>query len=82
MSKARVETAEHPVEFVEAQNVRVPLLLNPADLPSEYTLTIFDFISVPPTPLIRNPVLSGQFYRLPGGFLLPVGMRFGIDMFV
>jgi len=82
MSKARVEYKEQPVEIVEDQNIRVPLLLNPSDLPSEYTLTIFDLVSVPPTPLIRNPVLNGQFYRLPGGLLLPVGMRFGVNAFV
>lgn len=79
MSKARVESIEQPVEIIEAKNVRVPLLLNPADLPPEYTFTVFDLISVPPTPLARNAVLSGQFYHLPESIRLPVGMRFGIE---
>ena len=39
----------------------------------------FDLISVPPTPLVRNAWLSGRFYRLADGAILPVGMRFGME---
>jgi CRISPR-associated protein Csc1 len=67
-----------PVEETEQDGVVIPFLLNPADLPSEMTLAVFDLISVPPTPLVRNARLSGRFYWLKDGTLLPVGMRFGV----
>ena len=79
MSKARVEAKKQRYEVVEAQEVRVPFLLNPADLPPEARLKLFDLISVPPTPLVRNAVLSGRFYRLADGTMLPVGMQFGVE---
>jgi len=59
--------------------VGVPFLLNPADLPPEVRLGVFDLISVPPTPLVRNAVLSGRFYRLAADTMLPAGMRFGVE---
>jgi CRISPR-associated protein Csc1 len=79
MSKARVTVEEAPMEEVEREEVTVPFLLNPADLPPEMSPTVFDLISVPPTPLVRNARLSGRFYRLKDGTLLPVGMRFGVQ---
>lgn len=79
MSKARVTVEEVKAEPVERTEATVPYLLNPADLPSEVPLTTFDLISVPPTPLVRNSRLSGRFYRLGDGTLLPAGMRFGIE---
>jgi len=36
-------------------------------------------VTVPPTPLVKNALLSGLFYRLPDGTLLPAGMRFGVE---
>ena len=78
MSKARIDTSELQVKSINADNIRLDFLLNPADLPPEYILTSFDLISVPPTPLIRNARLSGEFYALPNQIHLPVGMRFGI----
>ena len=79
MSKARVEVTEMSSKVLERENVTIPFLLNPADLPPEMPPTIFDLISVPPTPLVRNARLSGRFYRLQDGTLLPVGMRFGVE---
>lgn len=79
MSKARVRVEEIPVEEVEREGALIPFLLNPADLPSEMPTTVFDLISVPPTPLVRNAHLSGRFYRLKDGMLLPAGMRFGVE---
>jgi CRISPR-associated protein Csc1 len=79
MSKARVGVDEMLVEEVEREGVVVPFLLNPADLPPEMPLAVFDLISVPPTPLVRNGRLSGRFYRLGDKALLPVGMRFGVE---
>lgn len=79
MSKARVTVKEMPVTEVEQEGVVISFLLNPADLPPEMPLAVFDLISVPPTPLVRNARLSGRFYRLQDDTLLPVGMRFGIE---
>jgi len=79
MSKARVAVEKVPVEEVEREGVIIPFLLNPADLPPEMPLAVFDLISVPPTPLVRNARLSGRFYRLKDGTLLPLGMRFGVE---
>ena len=79
MSKARVEAEEVRHQVAEAEEVRVPFLLNPADLPADVRLDVFDLISVPPTLLVRNAVLSGRFYRLADGEMLPAGMRFGVE---
>jgi CRISPR-associated protein Csc1 len=79
MSKARVAVEEIRVEETERQEAVIPFLLNPADLPPEMSLSVFDLISVPPTPLVRNAHLGGRFYRLKDGTLLPMGMRFGVE---
>ena len=79
MSKARVESREMKAGEVEKENVLIHRLLNPADLPAEARLDAFDLISVPPAPLIRNALISGRFYQLPGGEWLPVGMRFNVE---
>lgn len=78
MSKARIEVTEMPYEVIKRENRSIPFLLNPADLLPDMPPTVFDLISVPPTPLVRNARLSGQFYRLKDETLLPVGMRFGV----
>jgi len=82
MSKARVKSAAQGYREEERQEVRVPFLLNPADLPPGTALSAFDLVSVPPAPLVRNAVLNGRFYRLDDGTLLPVGMRFGVESLV
>lgn len=79
MSKARITVAEQPVTIVQRQDQRLNMLLNPADLPPAYRLTIFDLVTVPPMPLVQNVVLSGDFYEVENGRYLPVGMRFGIE---
>ena len=78
MSKAHVDVAEVRFRTVRSEDVSVSLLLNPADLPPEMKPGVFDLINVPPTPLIKNAVLSGEFYHLGEDTYLPVGMRFGI----
>ena len=80
MSKARVQAAAIVYTEIEAQNVTIPFLLNPNDLPTETTLTTFDLVNVPPTPLIRNGSMNGRFYQLGQREYLPVGMRFGVDL--
>lgn len=78
MSKAHLVVSEHPSTLVERQNQPITSLLNPADLPNSYQLSIFDLLAVPPTPLIQHAVLTGHFYALPNAVYLPVGMRFGV----
>ncbi|VAW34211.1 CRISPR-associated protein Csc1 [hydrothermal vent metagenome] len=80
MSKARVTVTKQPINITQRQELRLNMLLNPADLPSEYRLSIFDLITVPPTPLVQNVILSGSFYALSNGNYLPVGMRFGVEL--
>lgn len=79
MSKARVRVEETAAGEVEQEGVTLPFLLNPADMPAEMEMDVFDLISVPPTPLVRNARLSGRFYKLKDGTLLPLGMRFGVE---
>lgn len=78
MSKARVEVREMPAKAVVEEGVVTPYLLNPTDLAPEMELGVFDLISVPPTPLVRNARLSGTFHRLQDGTMVPAGMRFGV----
>ncbi len=79
MSKAKVDSREVKANVVEKDNALVGWLLNPADLPVDARLATFDLISVPPSPLIRNSVISGRFYRLPGGDgVIPQGMSFNV----
>ncbi len=79
MSKAWLES--QPVEHhtLEAKDTSISYLLNPADLGPETDLHLYDLVTVPPTPLVKNALLSGRFYRLPDGTLLPAGMRFGVE---
>jgi len=79
MSKARVEVSEVAYREEEREQVHLSLLLNPADLPDDMQPSVFDLINVPPTPLMRNAVLNGRFYRVDAQTYLPVGMRFGVD---
>lgn len=80
MSKARVDVYEEPFEIQRRADQYLDLLLNPADLPTSYELTMFDLITVPPVPLLHHVVLSGAFYALPSNRFLPVGMRFGVEI--
>ncbi len=79
MSKARVVVTKQPVNIVQRQQQRFDSLLNPADLPPDYQLSIFDLVTVPPTPLVQNAVLSGAFYEMGNGRYLPIDMRFGVE---
>lgn len=79
MSKARVEGKEMPATLVEAQNQTIPYLLNPADFSPETHMTLFDLVNVPPTPLVKNSLLSGTFYDLGNGKFVPANMRFGVQ---
>lgn len=79
MSKARVEVVDQQAEMVEREEMVVESLLSLADLPEQLGLGVFDLINIPPSPLIRNARLSGQFYRLSDKTFLPVGMRFQVE---
>jgi len=79
MSKARLEVSKQRAEIIEQTEAIVEPLLSLADLPPQSSLGVFDLLNIPPTPLVRNARLSGQFYRLADKTLLPVGMRFQVD---
>lgn len=79
MSKARVEATELTHREEDRSGQLVPFLLNPADLPAQTKAQTFDLVSVPPTPLVRNALVSGRFYHLADGAWLPAGMRFGVE---
>ena len=78
MSKAQVVSKELEYTETEAKDVSIRFLLNPADLGPETELQVYDLVTVPPTPLVKNALLSGSFYRLKDGTILPAGMRFGV----
>ncbi len=79
MSKARLDSVASSFRVVDATDAVIEHLLNPADLPPECHLTVFDMVNLPPMPLIRNALVSGPLYRLAEGVLLPVGMRFNVE---
>lgn len=79
MSKARVTVEEIDAQIQRVTRTIVPMLLNPADMPQDVTLLPLDIINVPPTPLVRNALVSGPCYHVGRELWLPVGMRFGID---
>ncbi|MGC9399119.1 MAG: type I-D CRISPR-associated protein Cas5/Csc1 [Anaerolineae bacterium] len=79
MSKARVTSQEFAYEPLSETDVSVPFLLNPADLAETSALRFYDLVTVPPTPLVRNARVSGPFYRLEDGTMLPRGMRFDVE---
>ncbi len=55
--------------------------LNPLDVPAG-TLEVFDIVSVPPSSLVTNARLSGDYYEVGGPARgLPVNMRFTIPEF-
>ncbi len=78
MSKARVTAERVAFELVNAENVTIDFLLNPADLPAGLVMTLWDTINVPPTPLIKNLRCSGACYRIDRARYLPAQMAFGI----
>lgn len=78
MSKARLEITSLQPQVVAQKRVQTALALNPADLPAEIGLEMFDVIMMPPTPLIRNAHLQGDFYQVDKETFLPVGMAFGV----
>lgn len=78
MSKAHVDSRQVGYEVGGNESHQVSLLLNPADLSEHHRLGVFDLISVPPAPLVRNAQISGGFYKLEDGTRLPAGMRFNV----
>jgi CRISPR-associated protein Csc1 len=76
MSKARIDSTIVDHDEIAASERTVECLLNPADLPDDCQVALFDLVNVPPVPLIRNALLTGRFFRLQDQALLPAGMRF------
>ncbi len=61
----------------EQQEVLIDYYLNPLDIPASCHVTIFDLLSIPPVPLVKNAVMTGEFYHLGSDKLLPVGLKYG-----
>ena len=78
MSKARVDVTEMHHESIDDSIQTVEVLLNPADLPAGSDLLMYDLMNVPPTPLVRNARLQGDFYHLQDGAWLPRGCAFQV----
>lgn len=78
MSKARVDSQQVDYDVADESSQQVSLLLNPADLSVDHRLGVFDLISVPPVPLVRNARIDGTFYKLDDDTWLPAGMRFNV----
>jgi CRISPR-associated protein Csc1 len=78
-SKARIVWSRPTWRAVERSDVTVSALLNPRDTPGASDLRIFTLHAVHPTPLVSGARLSGPFYELADGALLPVGMAFGLE---
>lgn len=78
-SKAEVAWCELATELVEGANLEVRTALNAADLPAGAEVVPIVARYVHPTPLLERCVLSGRFWRLAGGGLLPDGLRFGVE---
>ena len=79
MSKAKVETTEMSFSECNRESAEIDFLLNPADLGPDTSLFSFSLINVPPVPLVQHSLLSGRFFELSDGKLLPKGMRFGVS---
>ncbi|GIV97916.1 MAG: hypothetical protein KatS3mg057_2573 [Herpetosiphonaceae bacterium] len=78
MSKAKVRAEEVRFVLEHVEQVTINMLLNPADLPGDFTMHFWDTINVPPAPLIRNLRGSGPCYRIGRNSYLPAGMAFGV----
>jgi CRISPR-associated protein Csc1 len=81
MSKARLDVQLIPFQKIQVQQRTVSHLLNPVDLAETTLLHTFDLLNIHPVPLVRNALISSEFYQLADSAqtLLPVGMRFGVE---
>jgi CRISPR-associated protein Csc1 len=83
MSKAEVEVQEIQKRAVPRRtgSFTAVCALNPLDVPVEM-LNVFDIVSMPPSSLVTNARLEGDYYEIRGsGRGLPVNMRFTIPNF-
>lgn len=81
MSKARVDIQTVPFQTMTGTHMSVTQLLNPVDLAQSTQLHTFDVLNIHPVPLVRNALLSGEFYQISDQdqTLLPAAMRFGVE---
>lgn len=79
MSKARLQWKRQQVREVQRESAVLPLLLNAVDLPPGMLPRTFVIHNIHPAPLLERAELSGSFWQLADGTLLPVGMRFGVE---
>lgn len=53
--------------------------LNPLDLPTSSTLLLYNRIVMPPVSLVCQAQLSGDYWELPDGTNLPIGLFYGAN---
>jgi len=78
-SKAQITWREMTVGTAEGTNLEVTAMLNAADLPPDANIIPLAIRYLHPAPVLERCLLSGRFWQLAGGALLPVGLRFGVE---
>lgn len=78
-SKAEVTWRELTVSTTEGANLEVSAMLNAADLPPDANVIPLAIRYLHPAPILERCLLSGRFWQLASGALLPVGLRFGVE---
>jgi CRISPR-associated protein Csc1 len=63
---------EHPQSRSGVYTVDIPL--NPLDVSGRFM--IFDLLSMPPVSLVQHVQMEGEYYELPNGLQIPVGMQY------
>ena len=66
------QECENPARRAGAFTAVLPL--NPLDVLGQ--MLAFDLLSMPPVSLVQNVHMEGEYYELPDGLCLPVGMKF------
>ncbi len=84
MSKARIDMKRVSFQQLSAIRTTVTQLLNPLDLAATMQLHTFDVLNIHPVPLVRNALMSGEFYQLGDkeGTWLPAAMHFGVEALI
>lgn len=66
------EEIEEPQPRSGLYTVAIPL--NPLDVSGRFM--VFDLLSIPPVSLVQNAQMEGEFYELPNGLQVPIGMQY------
>ena len=66
---------ENPQPRSGLYTVAVPL--NPLDVSGRFM--VFDLLSIPPVSLVQHAQMEGEYYELPHGLQIPVGMQYFLE---